>query len=919
MSNNKIQTWEIETGNLTFDIHYEGEASIVGLDISPNGKLIAFVGNYDIRVWDTTTQNYVLEATAESLINNVVFVTNERLVSITCDSDIETWDIGDDECVSYQIGKTDLHVMAENLPYQALGKMHTVIKRISSGGGITFFPTSLINAALHSDNFLTGFSEKYVYLFKLCISQSNLDLQTTEYAKIKFRQFEQKMIAEEPLIRKFEKKIIKNIEERYFEFGEPEKEEDDDITVEEKQVLAKLLDRLMDKENLDCCLTEFEELYDFDSEYNFVFYYYGFTPLSLASRLGLTNYVHRLLEAGANPNFCSSSEDSPLRCSNNAETFQILVEAGAETSLPSEDSCHDDITDFILHESNCNLVEKRKILKFLESREVDIFREDLSWSRLYGEAFRVNFDGVQVMLDLEADLHCTCNDGRTALHAVAWQSQSVNISRKDTINIIQTLVKNGLPVDEQDDEGRSALHIAAKGDGSSPISVETLIECGAQVNLQDNRGATPLIQATRDGCPKSIQILLNNGADANITDEDGWKAVDYAIENLESWEEICRDDVFFDPLFEETPDEEQSHKVEALQSAKLCAFLLWKVTEQSNYEEEECNKEDEYDEEKYSEYDDDEHEDDEDDEEEYEDDELGSRQIDWINISNLTCRFDLDRKYRVEEKLGCIFITKEEKLLSKPDIFIVAISTNKTLEEMRIEEENNSRQAEIVKINDNECLLTKGYDNSHGFVTAYAIIFEKITFICSFKCDKQEECSEELESLARKVVETLEVKDLKYTEDVDRIEVPSSGFSISLPSGWEKMEMMGEITVYAPEGDYQPRISFSGDDEEEEDWESPQEPLEEFILGNNLLAIYQNFEPSSIEEIKTDKYSGFQLSWTGEVKRTDGSMVEAKGLGIAIPNKKRGAFITYLATKESFPKHKQKFLAMIDSILWLEQ
>lgn len=56
----------------------------------------------------------------------------------------------------------------------------------------------------------------------------------------------------------------------------------------------------------------------------------------------------------------------------------------------------------------------------------------------------------------------------------------------------------------------------------------SLIENAANVNIRDKFGCTPLMRAGENGHKELAQLLINNGADTEIVDNYGDKAVGWA-------------------------------------------------------------------------------------------------------------------------------------------------------------------------------------------------------------------------------------------------------------------------------------------------------------------------------------------------------------------------------------------------------
>jgi|GEM_PF-2401740 len=83
-----------------------------------------------------------------------------------------------------------------------------------------------------------------------------------------------------------------------------------------------------------------------------------------------------------------------------------------------------------------------------------------------------------------------------------------------------------------DEYGASPLHYAAYYELSAEV-LKLYIENGADVNLQDSDGITPLMNAVP--VTENVRLLLDNGADVSIEDYDGYTAYDYITEEDDSY------------------------------------------------------------------------------------------------------------------------------------------------------------------------------------------------------------------------------------------------------------------------------------------------------------------------------------------------------------------------------------------------
>lgn len=99
-----------------------------------------------------------------------------------------------------------------------------------------------------------------------------------------------------------------------------------------------------------------------------------------------------------------------------------------------------------------------------------------------------------------------------SIHQLAKNGTSHDIT-------VKLFLDASIKVNDVDDKGESALHVAARH-GRRSIA-KLLIGKGADPSLKNIRGITPLHAAVASGHTDIVLILLDNGADINATDEEG--------------------------------------------------------------------------------------------------------------------------------------------------------------------------------------------------------------------------------------------------------------------------------------------------------------------------------------------------------------------------------------------------------------
>ena len=164
--------------------------------------------------------------------------------------------------------------------------------------------------------------------------------------------------------------------------------------------------------------------------------------------------------------------------------------------------------------------ELLEVVEFLIDNDADVdARDDDGRSALTWAIERNNFAMVDLILEAGADINQTADDGRTPFSWARERDMAVK------------LIDAGADIEEPDAEGRNALMRAARR--SQPGTVQVLIAEGLDVNHTDNYGRHSLIYLTsyfREEYPEMVELLLENGAEIDLQDEQGRTALRWAAE-----------------------------------------------------------------------------------------------------------------------------------------------------------------------------------------------------------------------------------------------------------------------------------------------------------------------------------------------------------------------------------------------------
>ena len=179
---------------------------------------------------------------------------------------------------------------------------------------------------------------------------------------------------------------------------------------------------------------------------------------------------------------------------------------------------------------------------------------------LHWAAIESHKEIAELLIAEGADVNAKTNDGKTPL------DEAINPFYKKT-EIANLLRKHG---------GKHGTIHSAVGGGDVEAVKEFLVD-GADVNVKDKRGFTPLHWASISGRKEAVELLIDNGADVNAMRGGGGPPLSYAA----SWghEEIVElliangADVNVKDAFSETPLDVATHPDNPNASAETADLL----------------------------------------------------------------------------------------------------------------------------------------------------------------------------------------------------------------------------------------------------------------------------------------------------------------------------------------------------------
>ncbi|CAJ1060870.1 KN motif and ankyrin repeat domain-containing protein 3 [Xyrichtys novacula] len=137
-----------------------------------------------------------------------------------------------------------------------------------------------------------------------------------------------------------------------------------------------------------------------------------------------------------------------------------------------------------------------------------------------------NFGVVGLLLDTGV---CSVDKQNKAGYTAIMLAALSTVKEEDDMAVVKKLFSQGNVNAKASQAGQTALMLAVSH-GRQEM-VRALLECGADVNVQDDEGSTALMCASEHGRAEIVKLLLDQpGCDISIIDNDGSNALSIALE-----------------------------------------------------------------------------------------------------------------------------------------------------------------------------------------------------------------------------------------------------------------------------------------------------------------------------------------------------------------------------------------------------
>jgi hypothetical protein len=226
--------------------------------------------------------------------------------------------------------------------------------------------------------------------------------------------------------------------------------------------------------------------------------------------------------------------------------------------LPSHGEAQEDVNKELLRAATVQ--DDHEIIEMLALGADVNTRDDLDWTPLMIAADKQSVPMVELFIKIKADVNAKTVFGETALTIAIGSEKHF---RSNNHLIIKALIDAGADVNICNHFGLTPLLMASRY--GHCLTVDVLIDAKSDVNKQDTDGFSSLMHAAKNGHLSIVEKLLANNADASLKNKQRQNALTLAAENGHT--EIVN-------IFNKIP----KPKIEITSTKIFLAIFLWIIS-----------------------------------------------------------------------------------------------------------------------------------------------------------------------------------------------------------------------------------------------------------------------------------------------------------------------------------------------------
>jgi ankyrin repeat protein len=154
-----------------------------------------------------------------------------------------------------------------------------------------------------------------------------------------------------------------------------------------------------------------------------------------------------------------------------------------------------------------------------EGAQIEV-KDDEGCTPLYCASQEGELEAVRLLLERGAVADARAIDGSTALMFSCEKGHAA---------VVRELLQRGADANAHNNVGATALHFASYH-GRAEAMRELLKRHDVNINVQDEHGTTPLMDACKEGNLMTATILIGAGADLALLDNNGKSALRFAVQ-----------------------------------------------------------------------------------------------------------------------------------------------------------------------------------------------------------------------------------------------------------------------------------------------------------------------------------------------------------------------------------------------------